>query len=152
MWVYAFVFSSREAVNKIDDVSWQERAERICTDANDRRLALADYRIIPPDDADGLSERAEIVDTATLIIEEMIDEIERVKPTDAKGLALVPLWIADYRTYVQDRRDYTNQLRAGQNVAFSETMAEGIPLSEKISTFAADNTMPSCKAPIDLSV
>lgn len=152
MWVYAFVFSSREAVNKIDDASWQERAERICTDANDRRMALADYRIISPDDADGLSERAEIVDTATLIIEEMIDEIERVKPTDAKGLALVPLWIADYRTYVQDRRDYTNQLRAGQNVAFSETMAEGIPLSEKISTFAADNTMPSCKAPIDLSV
>jgi hypothetical protein len=31
-------------------------------------------------------------------------------------------------------------------------MTEGLPISEKISTFAADNQMLSCKAPIDLSV
>lgn len=152
MWIYAFVFSPREAVNRIADGDWQSRTEEICSAANADRGALADYRLIAPDDASGLAERADIVDKATRIIEKMIADIERRQPTDAKGKALVPLWLADYRTYVQDRYSYSEQLRAGNNAPFSETMMDGLPLSEKISTFAADNLMPSCKAPIDLSV
>jgi hypothetical protein len=53
---------------------------------------------------------------------------------------------------IVDRRDYANQLRAGENVPFSESMIEGLPISEKISTFAADNRMSSCKVPMDLSI
>ena len=152
MWVYAFVFSPREAVNKIADASWQDRTEKICADANIARSALADYRLVAPGDSHGLATRADIVDKATAIIEQMLEEIERQSPTDAKGQALVPLWLADYHTYIEDRYAYTAQLRAGDDAPFSETMIEGLPLSEKISTFAADNRMPSCKAPIDLSV
>lgn len=152
MWIYAFVFSPREAVNRIKDRVWQSRAETICSAANAERESLADYRLIAPGDVKGLADRADIVDKATHIIEQMISEIERLSPTDAKGKALVPLWLADYRTYVQDRYAYSRQLRTGNNAPFSETMIEGLPLSEKISTFAADNVMPSCKAPIDLSI
>jgi hypothetical protein len=43
-------------------------------------------------------------------------------------------------------------LRAGINDAFAETMIDGLPLSEKLATFAADNYMVSCKPPRDLSV
>ena len=152
MWIYAFVFSSREAVNKIEDKNWQSRAEQLCTQANVDRSALADYRLIEDAGVDALAKRADIVDEATAIIAAMVDSIENVPPVDAKGLALVPQWIADYKTYIEDRYDYTAQLRDGINVPFSETMIDGLPLSEKISTFAADNRMPACKAPIDLSV
>ena len=152
MWIYAFVFSSREAVNKIADENWQARAEEICSRANVERSALADYRLIEDAGSDALTQRAEIVDEATAIIASMIDSIESVPPVDAKGLALVPQWISDYKTYIQDRYDYTARLREGINDPFSETMIDGLPLSEKISTFAADNRMPACKAPIDLSV
>ena len=152
MWIYAFVFSSREAVNKIADENWQKRAEEICTQANIDRSALADYRLIEDAGVDALAKRADIVDEATGIVAEMIEAIESVPPVDAKGLALVPQWITDYKTYIQDRYEYTAQLRAGLNDPFSESMIDGLPLSEKISTFAADNRMPACKAPIDLSV
>lgn len=152
MWIYAFVFSSREAVNKIADENWQKRAEEICTQANVDRSALADYRLIEDAGVDALAKRADIVDEATGIIAGMIEAIESVPPVDAKGLALVPQWITDYKTYIQDRYEYTAQLRAGTNDPFSESMIDGLPLSEKISTFAADNRMPACRAPIDLSV
>ena len=152
MWIYAFVFSPREAVNRIADKEWQQRAEEICSQANDERGKLADYRLISSSGKDALSQRADIVEEATTILARMVDEIALVSPGDAKGKALVPLWIADYRTYLNDRLDYVAQLRSEQNEPFSETMTEGLPLSEKISTFAADNRMPSCKAPIDLSV
>jgi hypothetical protein len=152
MWIYAFVFSSREAVNKIEDSEWQERAQEVCTRANDERAALADYRLIEDAGEDALTKRAEIVDKSNQILTDMIDAIEATPPRDDKGLALVPLWIKDYRTYIQDRYEYTAQLRNGINDPFSETMVDGLPLSEKISTFAADNEMPACKAPMDLSV
>jgi len=152
MWIYAFVFSSREAVNKIEDSAWQQRAQELCSRANDERAALADYRLLEDAGDDALNQRAAIVDEANQLLTAMIDSIEAVPPLDEKGLALVPQWIKDYRTYIEDRYAYTAQLRNGMNEPFSETMVDGLPLSEKISTFAADNEMPACKAPIDLSV
>ena len=89
---------------------------------------------------------------ATDTLEEAITEISEVSPSDAKGKAIVPLWIADYIQLIKDRRDYTALLRTGVNEPFSESMFEGLPISEKISTFAADNRMTSCKIPMDLSI
>ena len=73
-------------------------------------------------------------------------------PGDAKGRALIPLWEADYRTYIEDRRAFSKSLReGGENVPFYETEAGGIPISEKLETFAADNHMASCAPPRDLT-
>jgi len=80
----------------------------------------------------------------------MLDEIEKSPPTDAKGLELVPLWIADYRIYISNRAEYISQLRAGQSGRLNETVIEGVPISEKISKFARENRMKSCQAPYDL--
>jgi hypothetical protein len=82
----------------------------------------------------------------------MLIKLEATKPTDAKGQAIIPLWISDYRKYIVDRRAYADQLRLGTNVPFGESIVMGIPLSEKLSTFAADNFMKSCKPPMDLSI
>lgn len=152
MWIYAFGFASKESVNKIEDQAWAERAEGICNQAETERLALADLRQISDAGVNALTERAAIIDKATDTLENAVNAISMVPPTDAKGKAIVPLWISDYRQLIVDRRDYANQLRAGENVPFSETMTEGLPLSEKISTFAADNRMISCKVPMDLSI
>ena len=152
MWVYAFGFASKESVNKIDDQAWTERAEDICSQAETERLALADLRQISDAGVNALNERAVIIDKATDTLEKAVNAISTVAPTDAKGKAIVPLWISDYRQLIVDRRDYANQLRAGENVPFSETMVEGLPISEKVSTFAVDNRMSSCKVPMDLSI
>ena len=152
MWIYAFGFASKESVNKIGDQKWTARAEEICKKAEEQRLALVDLRQISDAGANALTERAAIIDEATDTLDNAVKEISAISPTDEKGKAIVPLWIADYKTLIQDRRDYANQLRTGVNASFSESMFEGLPISEKISTFAADNRMTSCKVPMDLSI
>ena len=156
-WIWALFFASKEAVNRIEDRAWAERAEQICQSADAERLGLADFRLIDDgeDDAETVArrirERAEIVERSTDIIRGMLDDIVAVPPTDPKGIDIVPLWEADYRIYIQDRYRYAVQLRdSGENLPFYET-ADGIPLSERIETFAGDNEMPACAPPRDLT-
>ena len=77
----------------------------------------------------------------------MLDYLMVVPPTDPKGQAIVPDWIADYRTLLQNRYDYSERLFAGENVQFSETAVRNVPITERIETFAGDNEMPSCAPP-----
>lgn len=152
MWIYAFGFASKESVNKIGDTVWTQNAESICKKAADKRMQLVDTRQISDAGPDALLERAKIVDLATDTLEEALKSIAQLQVSDEKGKAIVPLWLLDYQQLVKDRREYASMLRSGINKPFSETMVDGLPISEKISTFAADNRMSSCKAPMDLSI
>lgn len=152
MWIYALFFASKEVANEISDQAWTARAELICQDAAKERIALADFRPLTEAGMDALDQRATLVDLATDTLERMLVQLEETTPTDAKGQELIPLWISDYRTYIIDRRSYAEELRLGVNVPFGESILMGIPLSEKIATFAADNAMTSCKPPMDLSI
>ena len=152
MWVYALGFASKEAVNKIGDIEWTQRAEVRCKQAELQRIELADYRLIAEPGTGGLSERANLVDLATATLVEMLADLQADPPSDEKGRALIPLWIADYNIYIGDRRAYSAQVRTQSNAPFAESTYEGLPLSERIATFAGDNRMPSCSPPIDLSV
>jgi hypothetical protein len=150
-WTWALFFASKEAVNRIDDRVWADRAEAICAAATEERLELADFRPIVDAGPDAIRERAGIVDRATDVLERMLDDVVAVDPADQKGREIVPLWEADWRIHVRDRRTFADQLReTGDNLPFYET-ADGIPLSERIETFAVDNEMPSCAPPRDLT-
>jgi hypothetical protein len=86
------------------------------------------------------------------MIESMLAEVTAVRPNDAKGRAIVPLWADEYATYITDRRRYAEDLRTtGENLPFYETMSE-VPLSERLETFAGDNRMDACAPPRDLSM
>ncbi|MEO6651137.1 MAG: hypothetical protein ABIP17_00585 [Ilumatobacteraceae bacterium] len=151
-WTWALFFASKEAVNRIEDRAWADRAEVICQDANASLIDLADFREIRDAGPDLIIERAAIVDRATDILDRMVDDVVAVIPTDQKGREIVPLWEADYRTYLQDRRNFADQLRAsGENLPFYETAGGGIPISERIETFSGDNEMPACSPPRDLT-
>jgi hypothetical protein len=150
-WVWALFFASKESVNRIDDRAWAERAESICQEAEVDREALADYRRVDEDDPAMLAERGDLIDQVTDVVEAMLDEVVATPPSDEKGRAIVPLWEADYRTYLEDRREFAAGLRDGRNEAFSETALDGIPISEKLEVFAGDNDMPACAPPHDLA-
>ena len=151
-WTWALFFASKEAINRVDDRAWAERAEQICQSANRERLALADFREMSDPTPELVRERAAIVDRATDVVERMLDAVVAEPPSDAKGRALVPLWETDYRTYISDRRAFTEVLRStGENAPFYETEVSGIPISEKLETFAGDNEMPACAPPRDLT-
>ena len=151
-WVWALFFASKEAVNRIDDRAWAARAEAICLDATEQRFELTDLTRIDQADSTLIVRRASIVDESTDILERMLDDVVAVVPDDEKGQAIVPLWEADYRIYLGDRRAYAAQLReSGENLPFYETAEDGIPITERIATFAGDNDMPACSPPIDLT-
>lgn len=140
-WIWALFFASKSAVNKIDDRAWAERAEAIC-DAVEVELAQLELQASPD-----LEIRADLVVTSTDLLSTMLDDLEAVEPDDEKGKAIIPDWIADYRTLLDDRYRYAERLRAGDDVAFTETAVRGVPITERIETFAGDNEMPSCAPP-----
>lgn len=140
-WIWALFFASKTAINKIEDRAWAARAETICAPVKAELRALE--LLADPD----LAVRADLVVRSTDLLAAMLDELEAVEPTDPKGQAIVPEWIADWRRLLADRYAYADRLRAGQNVPFTETAVEGLPISERIETFAGDNEMPSCAPP-----
>lgn len=153
MWVYAFVFAPRESINRIGDEEWMARSQARCLVAENERFALADNSAMDPNDVAALRKKADIVDKATDSLQRAIDDIEADVPTDAKGRAIVPMWIADYRVYLQDRRDFAEALRTeDRRPYFSETEREGVPVSERLGKFARENDMRACQPPTDLSV
>lgn len=151
-WIWALFFASKEGVNRIEDRAWAARAESICLDATEERNALANPLRVEEATPELVAQRADIVMASTDILERMLDDVVAVEPTDAKGRGIVPLWEDEYRTYLQDRRNYADRLRAsGEYEPFTETPVDGIPISERLSTFAADNEMATCAPPIDLT-
>jgi hypothetical protein len=149
-WIWALFFASKEPINGIGEDDWSDRAQAICEAADAEREDLADFREVDDDDPAMLAERGDIVDEATDILEAMLDDVVAVQPTGDKGAELVPLWEADYRTYLADRRAFSDDLRAGRDEPFAESVVDGIPISEKVARFAGDNRMPACTPPTDL--
>ncbi|GBL21720.1 hypothetical protein EMGBS4_17800 [Acidimicrobiaceae bacterium] len=152
MWVYGLFFASKQVVNKFEDTQWAVRAQARCLIAEQQRIELADYRLVDNLGSDAIAQRASLVDKATDTIESFVEEFRKSLPSDPKGIAIVTLWLDDYEIYIADRRSFADDLRNGINLQFSETPIKGLPISEKISTFAADNRMSNCKPPLDLSI
>lgn len=140
-WVWALFFASKESINKIEDRAWAERAEAICV------ATRVELRALDAQATADLMVRAGLVDESTDLLSAMLDDIVAVTPSDEKGQAIVPDWEDDYRVLLADRYRYADQLRAGENVAFTETAVSGVPITERIEKFALDNEMPTCAPP-----
>ena len=140
-WFWALFLIDKTAVNKIEDRAWAERAEAVCAPVK-RSVRLLDLEVTTD-----LGGRADLVIESTDMLSAMLKENEAVDPTDSKGQAIVPDWIADYRTLLADRYEYAGQLRRGEDGPFYETPVQGVPITERIETFAGDNEMPSCAPP-----
>lgn len=149
-WTWALFFASKEAINRFADREWAARAQEVCAAANVEREALADFRVIDPDDPDLLRERGDLIDRSTDLLEDMLDEITTTLPSDDKGRAIVPEWEADYRTFIENRRVYADEVRAGSNGPFRVQMTDRVPITEPLRVFAADNDMAACAPPRDL--
>jgi hypothetical protein len=153
MWFYAFVFASRESINRIGDEQWMSRSEAVCAAARMELQTLARPISIDPTDTAALAIKAGIVDAATDVLERAVERLSADEPADDKGRGIVPLWLADWRVYLEDRRNFADALRtADRHPYFAETEVEGVPVSERVGKFARENDMRSCQPPTDLSV
>ena len=151
-WVYAFLFASKEGVNVLEDKAWTVRAEEICGNANLERDKLVDLRRINSVEGDALAERADIIDKATAIIQNMLDDVTAQVPTGIDDAKLMEIWRTIYQDWIDGRIVYTAKLRTGENAPFAESMSEGSPVSDSINDFTTNNRMTSCAAAMDLAV
>lgn len=152
-WIWALFFpQTKQSIAKIDDGNWAVRAEQICRTANVQRDELADLRRIDEVGEGALAQRAELIDRATDIIDEMLSEIVAQQPSSATDISLVRSWETYYRQWIEDRRTYAAVLRTGENPPFAESMVDGSPISEYINDFTIANRMKPCSAPTDLAV
>ena len=151
MWVYAFGFADKRSLYRVSDRAWAAKAETRCATAVKELDALADFRRIDQVGADALREKAVIVDKANDIVTRMVDDLSADAPARSENGSDAQKWIADYRTYLGNRRDFADQLRRGQNKPFAETEIDGSPITNFLTDFAIGNDMKSCAPPTDLA-
>jgi hypothetical protein len=153
MWVYALVFASRDGLYRVDDDAWRENAQEICEAAQQKRIELADTSegVITDPTPEQMRRRADLVDQATGILEDMLDEVVAYPLTEPRDIALQDTWEGHYRTLIEDRREYTAQLRAGVNEQFTETVVGGGPVTNVVTDFTSGNDIKACGPPADMT-
>lgn len=149
MWL-SFVEGREEPRDRLDDTEWTAAAEAECAEVRERIDALPNAREVGSPE-----ERADLLDAATDDLEELVDRVEELEPPrEADEATAVSRWLADYRTYLLDRREYAAAQRDPDHPrydrAFSVTDRGGYQIDVLIDDFARVNYMESCEAPDDV--
>lgn len=155
MWVYYFLFASDKGVYQLQDTSWREQASPICVAAQAQRAELVDLNggyISNPTDEQML-QRAEIVDQATDILEQMLNDIVAIPVDNDDDRLRLDTFEENYRIVIADRRRYTATLREFKLQPYNETIVGGGPVSNVVLDFTAGvkgNDVPECSPPGEL--
>lgn len=152
MWVYGFVFASREAAYRVDDAAWRERAGEICERVQAERLALVDMDegYIENPTPEQFAQRADLVERATDLLEGQLDELVAVQPPSERDRSLVADFERYWRMVIDDRRRYIETLRQGVDEPYTETAVDNAPVSNTINDFATVNEIRACASPGDV--
>lgn len=152
MWVYAFGFAPRKAAYRVDDAGWRARADEICARFEEQRLELVDTSggyIADPTEAQ-MTERADIVDEATDLLQASLDEVTAVLPPSERDRSLVSQYRSYYDMLIADRRRYTASLRQLRLEPYTESVVDGGPVTNVVNDFTIINEMGSCTPPGEL--
>lgn len=147
MWIYAFSgVAAKDPPDQLDDPAFAEAAEPVCAAARDELEALPAAR-----DAESPEERAVTVRQANTVLTSMVDELDGlVAPGDDRDERITRLWLADWRTHLEDRAAYAESLAAGSTDPAEFTARGGRSITATIDHFAEVNDMASCTTPLDL--
>ena len=147
MWIYALGFAPKGNPNRLHDTAWTANAESVCAAAQQEIAALPPART-----AKSPQERGDMVDQADTILADMIATLRTAAVTGTvKEQHYVEMWLADYDTYLGDRRDWAAILHQGESKPFAISKADGGgPILDRMDGFAETNDMPSCKSPLDV--
>jgi hypothetical protein len=149
MWGYvlylAFGPGRADPPDRLDDPTFARAAQERCSAALDRIAALP-----LAVEAESAEARAEVLDEANGHLDEMLDDLAALAPAGEEG-DVVDAWLADWRTYLQDREDYAADLRADPEARLLVTPKGGDQITDYLDAFAQDNRMPACSTPTDAS-
>lgn len=149
LWL-SFVEGRAEPRDRLDDASWTAAAEETCADA---RRVIDDLPYA--NEVGSPEERADLLDAATDELDVMVTRLAAlVPPRQSDEATAVSRWLDDYRTFLQDRRQYEAAQRDPEHPRydrpFSVTDRGGYQLDVLIDDFARVNYMESCETPDDV--
>ena len=146
-WIAIFsgVFNHRNP-DKLYDESWVAKAEKICAPAATtiKNLPNASTSKTPAD-------RSELLNRGTAALEPMIAELRaRPAPDRASDRTVVNGYLADWKIYLQDRRNFAQALLSDAHAQPLETEVHGGWVSDAIDAMANANDIPDCATPDDM--
>jgi hypothetical protein len=148
MWAYvlylAFGPGRQPPPDRLDDPSFAAAAEARCDEALDAVAALP-----RASEAATAVERATVVAEANRAFAEMLDDLDRIVPDGEDG-EIVREWLADWRTYLDDREAFATELRRDPEARLLVSAKASDQITEHLDAFAADNRMPACATPLDV--
>ena len=155
MWVYYFAFASDTGVYQLQDTSWREQASPICVAAQAERGELVDTDggYISNPTPEQFMQRAEVVEQATDIIEQMLNDIVAIPVNNDDDRLRLATFEENYRLVIADRRRYSATLRELKLQPYNETIVGGGPVSNVVLDFTAGvkgNDVPECSPPGEL--
>ncbi len=124
----------------------------IAADHDRCKAAVKAISALPPaTESRTATARAVVVDRATTILDRLIDHIQNTSPRSGKNAVRMRGWTRDWRTYLRDRRRYTERLRRDPRARFLlDVNPAGDSVDRVIKNFADINDMPSCATPGDV--
>ena len=146
MWAYAFL-APQDVPGRMDSTAFPDAAEPRCAETLTTLAALP--RSFDVADA---TERADLVDTATDELTSMVDDLEALVPETEPEQQMVTEWLADWRAYLTNRRDYAERLRTDEDARFyvDQSDRDGVQITNALDRFATVNAMASCAVPDDV--
>lgn len=148
MWAYvlylAFGPGRQPPPDRLDDPSFAAAAEARCDEALDAVAALP-----RASETTTAVERATVVAEANERFAEMLDDLDRIVPDGEDG-EIVREWLADWRTYLDDREAFATALRRDPEARLLVSAKASDQITEHLDAFAADNHMPACATPLDV--
>jgi hypothetical protein len=146
-WLWIFSGAPRKQnPDYLEDRAWAERTEATCAATVARIDELPDAP-----SAASSAERADVVDRANDELEAMLDDLDAHPPSNPDDLEVVRPWLADWRTYLGNRRDYADRLRTDPDAQLLVDEKFRDSIETVIGTFAEVNEMDSCVVPGDIA-
>jgi hypothetical protein len=154
IWGYVlfltFFEGRAEPRDRLGDRRFAAAAEETCAEST-----AAFERLPFASEVDSPEERADLLDEGTDELERMVTRLEGlVPPRDADEAVAVERWLDDYRTFVQDRREYADAQRDPSSDRYDRPFAVtdrgGFQIDVLLDDFALVNDMDSCETPDDV--
>ncbi|MEO8695193.1 MAG: hypothetical protein ABI658_16830 [Acidimicrobiales bacterium] len=144
-WIYAFFLAPKGSPDILDVPAFASASETRCAQSRTVIDALPNAST-----AKSATERADVIDRANQELRDMLDDISVLPTGTEHDTNLIGLWLKDWRQYVVDRGDFSQQLRVNPAATFGVTARNGSHITKAIDAFAGRNKMPSCEVPTDV--
>lgn len=146
MWAFGLWGPRSDPPGTLDDPAFGLAAEAVCARTVEAIDALPPAHRTPDPEV-----RAGVITEANALLAAQLSELDTMVPAEGDDRRRVTAWLGDWRTYLEDRASYAEELAVDRDARLFETEKGGDHISQALEFFAQINQMPSCAPPGDVA-